>query len=329
MAKSKNDGGLGSLVADMNDTLGSGTIVSFEDDAHNVEVIGSGSIDLDLALGGGYPLGRIIEIYGPESSGKTTLTIEAIVQVQQAGKAALFLDMENAFDPSYAEALGVDLSRDKWVFSQPECGEDAFTILEKFVTHPEIGIIVVDSVAVMTPRAEMEGEFGESKMGLQARMMSQGFRKLVGKIKKSNTVVIFINQTRDKIGVVFGNPETTTGGNALKFYASQRLRVGKKQGNKDKAGEVVTNEITVKVIKNKIAPPHRVANFHIRFGEGIDSTTELLEYAQELDIILKKGAFYSYDGTNIGQGAENARQTLIDNPDMFQIIYEKVYEALQ
>lgn len=320
--------GLDALVDDMNKSLGEGTMVSFEDDNHNVEVIGSGSIVLDMALGGGYPLGRIIEIYGPESSGKTTLTLEAIAQVQDSGKAALFLDLENAFDPAYAKALGVDLSKKKWVFSQPESGEDAFTILEQFVSHPDIGIIVVDSVAVMTPRAELEGAFGESKMGLQARMMSQGFRKLVGKIKKSNTVVIFINQTRDKIGVVFGNPETTTGGNALKFYASQRLRVGKKQGAKDKSGELQTNEVTVKVVKNKIAPPHREAHFHIRFGEGIDTTTELMEVAIELDIMTKAGAFYKYDGVTIGQGAEVTRQALIDDPDLFNTIYNKVYEAI-
>lgn len=329
MAKGSGVQGLSALVDDVNNLFGAGTMVSFEDDGMEVEVIGSGSLSLDIALGGGYPLGRIVEIYGPESSGKTTLTLHAVKEVQEAGSAALFLDMENAFDPSYATSLGLDLSRDKFILSQPDCGEDAFTILEKAVLNDSIGICVVDSVAVMTPRAEMEGEFGESKMGLQARMMSQGFRKLVGSIKKSNTLVIFINQTRDKIGVMFGSPETTTGGNALKFYASQRLRVGRKAGNKDKSGELTTNEITVKVIKNKIAPPHRVGNFHIRFGEGIDSTAEAIEFALELDIIEKKGSFYKYNGNNIGQGMEKAREYLIDNPEVYTEIYDLILEQLQ
>lgn len=320
--------GLHALVEEMNKNLGAGTMISFEDGSQDVKVVGSGSIALDMALGGGYPLGRIVEIYGPESSGKTTLSIEAIREVQHLGKAALFLDLENAFDPAYAKALGVSFDKDKWIFSQPDCGEDAFTILDKFVSHPDIGIIVVDSIAAMTPRAEMEGEFGESKMGLHARMMSQGCRKLVGKIKKSNTLVIFINQIRDKIGVMFGNPETTPGGNAMKFYASQRLRVGKAQGNKDKAGEFTTNIVTVKITKNKIAVPHRKAVFHIRYGEGIDTFMETLELAVELGIVKKGGSWYSYGEVKLGQGADAVRDILADNPELYEEIYNKVVDEI-
>lgn len=330
MAKSDSKvPGLGEVVASMNAQLGAGTMVSFNGDgSDDVQVVDSGSLSLDMALGGGYPLGRIVEIYGPESSGKTTLALHAIAEVQQLGKAALFLDLENAFDPEYAQKLGVSLDPNAWVFSQPDCGEDAFTILDKFVGHPDIGIIIVDSVAVMTPRAEMEGEFGETKMGLHARMMSQGLRKLVGKIKKSNTVVIFINQTREKIGVMFGNPETTTGGNSLKFYASQRLRVGRAAGTKDKSGELVTNLVSVKVVKNKIAPPHRKAEFHIRFGVGIDTVTEVIEFAVELGIIEKAGSFYKYNDKSIAQGVEATFTALSDDAELFEEIHAKVLEDI-
>lgn len=321
--------GLYALVEEMNKNLGAGTMISFEDGSQDVHVVSSGSLTLNNALGGGYPLGRMVELYGPESSGKTTLAIEAIREVQAIGKAALFLDLENAFDPSYAKALGVSFDKDKWIFSQPDCGEDAFTIVDKFVGHPDIGIIVIDSIAAMTPRAEMEGEFGESKMGLHARMMSQGCRKLVGKIKKSNTLVIFINQTRDKIGVMFGSPEVTTGGNAMKFYASQRLRVSRAQGNKDKQGELTTNIVTVSVVKNKIAPPHRKAIFHIRYGEGIDTYMETLEFAVELDIIKKGGSWYSYGDVKLGQGADSVRELLVDNPELYEEIYDKVVQAIE
>tara|TARA_R110000803_G_scaffold210835_1_gene284168 strand:+ start:37600 stop:38586 length:987 start_codon:yes stop_codon:yes gene_type:complete len=324
MAKQKNTGIQGVTDA-MNQLFGSGTMQSFEDNtSHDVVCTSSRGIALDIALGGGYPQGRIIEIYGPESSGKTTLTIHAAAEVQDLGKAVVFLDMENAFDPEYGLALGLDYSRDKWVFSQPECGEDAFTIIEQYVQLEEVGMIIVDSVACMTPRAEMEGEFGESKMGLHARLMSQGMRKLVGKIKKANCTVIFLNQTREKIGVMFGNPETTTGGNALKFYASQRLRVGRKQGSKDKDGTLITNAITVKIEKNKIAPPHKKAEFQIRFGEGIDRFGEILDIGTDWDIIEKKGAYYYYKGATIGQGREKARETLFENPDLSNEIEDKI-----
>lgn len=321
-------GTIASVTASMNKLLGAGTLQSFEDGTadHDVTCVPSGSISLDAALGGGYAQGRMVELYGPESSGKSTLAMEACKQVQDLDLAAGFIDMENAFDPAYGEQLGINYSKEKWVFSQPETGEDCFTIIEALLEVPNMGCIVVDSIACMIPRAEMEGEYGESKMGLHARLMSQGMRKLVGKIKKSNCVVIFINQTREKIGVMFGNPETTPGGNAMKFYASQRLRIGKKVGNKDKEGDIVTNEITVKVIKNKIAPPHRIANFHIRFGEGIDMIKEVLDYGVEMGIIHKGGSWYSYGETKLGQGQEGARNTLEENPDLLQEIYNKIYE---
>jgi|TARA_R110000851_G_scaffold10532_2_gene37860 recombination protein RecA len=329
MAKNTKSSGLQGVTDSINALLGSGTMQSFEDTTlHDVTCTSSGGIALDIALGGGYPQGRIIEIYGPESSGKTTLAIHAGAEVQDIGKAVVFLDLENAFDPEYGAALGLDYSKDKWVFSQPECGEDAFTIIEQYVQLPEVGMIIVDSVACMTPRAEMEGEFGESKMGLHARLMSQGFRKLVGKIKKADCTLIFLNQTRDKIGVMFGNPETTTGGNALKFYASQRLRVGRKQGVKGKDGILITNHATVKVEKNKIAPPHKKAEFEIRFGEGIDKISEILDIGADWDVIEKKGAWYYYDGTAIGQGKEKARETLIDNIELREEIENKIREFM-
>ena len=312
------------VIDGLNKLLGDNSVVSFEDSPHNVEVVSSGSIGLDMALGGGYPLGRIIEIYGAESSGKTTLAIEAMIRVQRMGFIAVMLDNENAFDPAYAKNLGLDMSRKKMIFSQPDSGEDTFTILEALVTQPQVGIIVVDSIAAMTPRAEMEGEFGEAKMGLHAKLMSQGLRKLVGKIKQSNTLVIFINQTREKIGVMFGNPETTTGGNAMKFYASQRIRTSKAQGTKDKAGDLITNICTAKIVKNKIAPPHREATFHIRFGQGIDTIGEVLEYGVELGIIERAGAYYKYKSTTIGQGSEAAHKTLEDNPELTEELYNKI-----
>lgn len=328
MAKDKEAKNIQEVISGLNALLGNNTVVSFEDSPHNVEVISSGSISLDMALGGGYALGRIVEIYGPESSGKTTLAIEAMVKVQQSGKMAAILDNENAFDPDYAKAVGLDLSREKMIFSQPDCGEDTFVILEALVSHPDVGIVVVDSVAAMVPRAEMEGEFGESKMGLHARLMSQGMRKLVGKIKQSNTIVIFINQTRDKIGVMFGSPETTTGGNALKFYATQRIRTGKSQGNKAKDGELLTNVCTAKIVKNKIAPPHREATFHIRFGKGIDFITEIIDFGVELGIIKKSGAWFNYGEIKLGQGAEAAYKILSDNPELCQEIYDAIFEQL-
>ena len=330
MAKDKEMKSIQDVTDAMNKLYGIGTMQSFEDTtAHDINCVSTGSISLDIALGGGFPQGRIIEIYGPESSGKTTIAMSGAVNTQKLGKAVVFLDMENAFDPMYGEQLGLDYSKEKWIFSQPECGEDAFTILENYVQLDEVGMIIVDSVACMIPRAELEGEYGESKMGLHARLMSQGMRKLVGKIKKNDCTVIFLNQTRDKIGVMFGSPETTTGGNALKFYASQRLRIGRRAGTKNKDGELLSNDITAKVMKNKIAPPHKVGNFQIRFGEGIDKISELLSLGVDFDVIQKKGAWYYYSDTTLGQGAERARELLNDNEELCDEIENQIISCLE
>jgi len=320
-----------SLIDDINSFVGKGTAISFDDGINrDIKTISSNSLALDYALGGGYPVGRIIEIYGAESSGKTTLTLEAISSYQKTypDKAVMFLDVENAFDPQYAKNLGVDLSGSRMVFSQPGTFEDTFNVIEKGVESDIIGLIVVDSVAAMTPLAELEGEIGESKIGLQARLMSQSMRKLVGKVQKSDTMIFFTNQTRKKIGVMFGDPTTTPGGEALKFYASIRINTFKYKGVKDKSGELQSNILKAKVVKNKIAPPYREAELNIRFGEGIDKYTELIEYATELEIMNKKGSYFYYDGTNLGQGIENVRSTFVDNPELFEIIKELVKEKL-
>jgi recombination protein RecA len=291
------------------------------------ETISTGSLGLDIALGiGGLPKGRIIEIYGPESSGKTTLAIHAIANAQKKGGIAAFIDAEHAFDRSYAQALGVDT--DNLLISQPDDGEMALEIAENLIRSGAIDIIVIDSVAALVPRSEIEGEMGESKMGLQARLMSQALRKLTGTIGKTNCCCIFINQLREKIGVMFGNPETTTGGNALKFYASIRLDI-RKSGTaiKDKDGNVVGNPIKVKVIKNKLAPPFKVASFDIMFGEGISRTGEIVDIGVECNVIQKSGSWFSYNDTKIAQGREAAKQFFMDNPEVAQVIEEKIKEV--
>ncbi len=308
-------------------TYGKGTIMKMGDHAvEDVAVIPSGSIGIDLALGvGGYPRGRIIEIYGPESSGKTTLAIHAIAESQKIGGVAAFIDAEHAFDRFYAEKLGVDL--ENLLISQPDNGEQALEITDHLIRSGAIDIIVVDSVAALTPKSEIEGDMGDSKMGLQARLMSQALRKLTATINKTSTTVVFINQLRDKIGVMFGNPETTTGGNALKFYASVRIDVRKIGQIKD--GDTVQgNRTRVKIVKNKVAPPFRSAEFDMIFGEGISKIGEIIDMGVELDIIKKSGSWFSYGETKLGQGRDTLKQLLKDNPELTNEIETKIVAAL-
>ncbi|MDR2086991.1 MAG: recombinase RecA [Dysgonamonadaceae bacterium] len=309
-------------------SYGKGSIMKMGDNAvEEVAVIPSGSVSLNAALGvGGYPRGRVIEIYGPESSGKTTLAIHAIAEAQKAGGIAAFIDAEHAFDRFYAEKLGVDIEN-LWI-SQPDSGEQALEITEQLIRSSAIDIIVIDSVAALTPKAELEGEMGESKMGLQARLMSQALRKLTAAINKTNTTCVFINQLRDKIGVMFGNPETTTGGNALKFYASVRLDIRKGSPIKD-GEEVKGNQTKVKVVKNKVAPPFRKAEFDIMFGEGISKIGELVDLGSDLEIIKKSGSWYSYNDTKLGQGREAAKECLRDNPELAEEIETLIMEKLK
>ena len=307
--------------------FGKGTIMKLGDQPKwDVSVVPSGSIALDCALGiGGYPKGRVIEIYGPESSGKTTLAIHAIAEAQKTGGIAAIIDAEHAFDHTYAQTLGVNV--DTLLISQPDNGEQALEIADSLIRSGAIDIIVIDSVAALTPKAEIEGEMGDSKMGLQARLMSQALRKLTANISKTNTCCIFINQLREKIGVMFGNPETTTGGNALKFYASVRLDVRRTTQLKD--GEDATgNRTRVKVVKNKMAPPFKKAEFDILYGEGISKVGEILDLGVEFDIIKKSGSWFSYGDSKIGQGREAVRQLLIDNPEFAEEVEAKVREAL-
>ena len=307
--------------------FGKGSIMKLGDNqVENIPVIPSGSIALDKALGvGGYPKGRIIEIYGPESSGKTTLAIHAIAEAQKQGGIAAIIDAEHAFDRTYAEKLGVDI--ENLFISQPDNGEQALEIADQLIRSAAIDIIVIDSVAALTPKAEIEGEMGDSKMGLQARLMSQALRKLTANISKTNTCCIFINQLREKLGVMFGNPETTTGGNALKFYASVRLDVRRTTQLKD--GEDATgNRTRVKVVKNKMAPPFKKAEFDILYGEGISKISEILDLGVEYDIIKKSGSWFSYGESKIGQGREAVRQLLMDNPELAEEIEAKVREAI-
>ncbi|MDR0733229.1 MAG: recombinase RecA [Dysgonamonadaceae bacterium] len=307
---------------------GKGSIMKMGDNViEEVAVIPTGSVSLNAALGvGGYPRGRVIEIYGPESSGKTTLAIHAIAQAQKAGGIAAFIDAEHAFDRFYAEKLGVDVEN-LWI-SQPDSGEQALEITEQLIRSSAVDIVVIDSVAALTPKAELEGEMGESKMGLQARLMSQALRKLTSAINKTNTTCIFINQLREKIGIMFGNPETTTGGNALKFYASVRLDIRRISQIKD--GEEVTgNQTRVKVVKNKVAPPFRKAEFDIMFGEGISKPGELVDLGSELNIIKKSGSWYSYNEAKLGQGREAAKDCLRDNPELADEIEAKIMAALK
>jgi recombination protein RecA len=307
---------------------GKGTIMRMgEKPTNDVPVISSGSIGLDVALGiGGYPRGRVIEIYGPESSGKTTLAIHAIAEAQKAGGIAAFIDAEHAFDRFYAEKLGVDI--ENLLISQPDNGEQALEITDSLIRSGAIDIIVIDSVAALTPKAEIEGDMGDSKMGLQARLMSQALRKLTANINKTNTCCIFINQLREKIGVMFGNPETTTGGNALKFYASIRLDIRRSQQIKE-GEEALGNRTRVKVVKNKMAPPFKKADFDIMYGEGISKTGEIVDLGVELEIIKKSGSWFSYGDTKLAQGRDAAKALIRDNPELLQELEEKVVGALK
>ncbi len=306
-----------------------GSIMTLGERTHmNVETSSSGSIALDNALGGGYAKGRIIEIYGPESSGKTTLTLHAIAEVQKAGGTAAFVDAEHALDPEYARKIGVNI--DELIVSQPDYGEQALEIVDALVRSGAVDLIVVDSVAALTPKAEIEGNMGDSFMGLQARLMSQALRKVTGVINKSHCTVVFINQIRMKIGVMFGNPETTTGGNALKFYASQRLEIRRKEKLESGTGdakEATGNKVKIKVVKNKIAPPFREVEVDILFNEGISLAGEILDIGADKGVIKKSGAFYSYGDTRLGQGRENARAFLKENPEIMNTLEQAVRDS--
>lgn len=320
---------LQATIERLDKTYGKGTIMRLGDkQAIEVDVIPSGSLGLDIALGCyGFPKGRIIEIYGPESSGKTTLAIHAIAECQKKGGIAAIVDAEHAFDRFYAEALGVDVNN--LLISQPDNGEQALEIAENLIRSGAVDILVVDSVAALVPRAEIEGEMGDSKMGLQARLMSQAMRKMTANIGRTGCCCIFINQLREKIGVMFGNPETTTGGNALKFYASVRLDIRKSGAAlKDKDGNVFGNQVKVKVVKNKLAPPFRVASFDIIFGQGISKSGEIIDLGTDYDIIQKSGAWYSYNGAKIAQGRDAAKQFLMDNPEVSLEIENKVKDKI-
>jgi len=303
---------------------GKGTVMKMSDAAIvDVDAISSGSLGLDLALGvAGYPRGRVVEIYGPESSGKTTLTLHAIAEAQKAGGIAAFIDAEHAFDRFYAQNLGVDI--DNLIISQPDNGEQALEITDNLIRSGAIDIIVIDSVAALTPKSEIEGEMGDSKMGLHARLMSQALRKLTGSISKTNCTVIFINQLREKIGVMFGNPETTTGGNALKFYASVRLDIRRSTQIKNSNGDVLGNKTRVKVVKNKVAPPFKMAEFDIMYGEGISKVGEILDIAVESEIVKKSGSWFSYQDTKLGQGRDAVKTMIKDNPELMDELEEKI-----
>ena len=308
--------------------FGKGSIMKLGDDNfEEVEVIPTGSVGLNAALGvGGFPRGRIIEIYGPESSGKTTLAIHAIAEAQKMGGIAAIIDAEHAFDRFYAQKLGVDI--DNLLISQPDCGEQALEIAEQLIRSSAIDIIVIDSVAALTPKAEIEGEMGDNKVGLQARLMSQALRKLTSAISKTKTTCIFINQLREKIGIMFGNPETTTGGNALKFYASVRLDIRRVSQLKD-GEEAVGNSVRVKVVKNKVAPPFRKAEFDIMFGEGISRTGEIVDLGVQYGVIKKSGSFFSYNDTKLAQGRDRTKALIADNPELAEELEMKIAEAMK
>ncbi len=318
---------LQAAMAKIEKDYGKGSIMKMGDDhIEEVEVIPSGSIGLNVALGvGGYPRGRIIEIYGPESSGKTTLTIHAIAEAQKAGGIAAFIDAEHAFDRFYAAKLGVDV--DNLLISQPDNGEQALEIADQLIRSSAIDIIVIDSVAALTPKAEIEGDMGDNKVGLQARLMSQALRKLTATVSKTRTCCIFINQLREKIGIMFGNPETTTGGNALKFYASVRIDIRGGQGIKN-GDEVIGRQTKVKVVKNKVAPPFRKAEFDIMFGEGISRAGEIIDLGSELGIIKKSGSWFSYNDTKLAQGRDAAKQVILDNPELAAELEQLIFAEL-
>ncbi|MCZ7653737.1 MAG: recombinase RecA [Rhodocyclaceae bacterium] len=318
---------LSAALAQIEKQFGKGSIMRLGDrKVEDVQVVSTGSLGLDIALGiGGLPRGRVVEIYGPESSGKTTLTLQVIAEVQKLGGAAAFIDAEHALDPQYAQKIGVDVGQ--LLISQPDTGEQALEIADMLVRSGGVDVVVIDSVAALTPKAEIEGEMGEPQMGLQARLMSQALRKLTANIKRTNTLVIFINQIRMKIGVMFGNPETTTGGNALKFYASVRLDI-RRTGSIKKNDEVIGSETRVKVVKNKVAPPFRQAEFDILYGEGISREGEIIELGVDHKLVEKAGAWYSYNGERIGQGKDNAREYLKEHPEMAREIENKVRAAV-
>ncbi len=309
-------------------TYGKGTVMKMGDSAvQEVDVISTGSLGLDVALGvGGYPRGRVIEIYGPESSGKTTLTLHAIAEAQKKGGIAAFIDAEHAFDRYYAEKLGVDI--ENLIISQPDNGEQALEITDNLIRSGAIDIIVIDSVAALTPKSEIEGEMGDSKMGLHARLMSQALRKLTGSISKTNCTVIFINQLREKIGVMFGNPETTTGGNALKFYCSVRLDIRRSTQIKDSNSNVLGNKTRVKVVKNKVAPPFKTAEFDIMYGQGISKVGEIIDLGVDFEIIKKAGSWFSYDDTKLGQGRDAVKALLLDNPELMDELELKIKDSI-
>ena len=325
--KKIKDESLNTAISQIEQSYGKGSIMKLGDNKQNIDVsvVSTGSIGLDIALGiGGLPRGRIVEIYGPESSGKTTLAIHAIAECQKTGGTCAFIDAEHALDPAYAKKLGVDI--DSLLISQPDSGEQALEITETLVRSNAVDILVIDSVAALVPKAEIEGDMGDSHMGLQARLMSQALRKVTGCISRSNCIVIFINQIRMKIGVVFGNPETTTGGNALKFYSSVRLDIRRIGAIKDKE-EIIGNQTRVKVVKNKLAPPFRKVEFDIMYGKGISKLGELIDLGSEAGVIEKSGTWYSYKGEKIGQGKVNAKQFLAERKDLASGIYRSIMEA--
>lgn len=319
---------LGAALSQIEKQFGKGSVMRLGDaiEIRDLEVISTGSLTLDVALGvGGLPRGRIVEIYGPESSGKTTLTLQVIAACQRTGGTAAFVDAEHALDPAYAKRLGVNV--DELLISQPDTGEQALEIADMLVRSSAVDVVIIDSVAALTPKAEIEGEMGDHHMGLQARLMSQALRKLTANIKRSNTLVIFINQIRMKIGVMFGNPETTTGGNALKFYASVRLDI-RRIGSVKNGEEIIGSETRVKVVKNKVAPPFKQAEFDILYNEGISRLGEIIELGVQLNLVDKAGAWFSYKGQRIGQGKDNVRQFLKDHPEMAQEIEKQIREKM-
>lgn len=319
---------LDAVISKIEKDFGKGAVMRMSsDNIQDVAVIPSGSLTLDLALGvGGYPRGRVVEIFGPEASGKTTLALHAIAEAQKQGGIAAFIDAEHAFDSSYAQSLGIDV--DNLLIAQPDNGEQALEITDDLIRSSAIDIVVIDSVAALTPKAEIEGEMGDSRMGLQARLMSQALRKLTGSISKTQTVCVFINQLRDKIGVVYGNPETTTGGNALKFYSSVRLDIRRSTAIKD-GDKQLGSRTRVRVVKNKVAPPFRRAEFDIIFGEGISKVGEIIDIGVDTDVVDKRGSWYSYGETRLGQGRDAVRDALIENPELMEEIEAKVREAMK